>query len=186
MNLNYRYFICFDFSNFKCNSGLICILIFLSSQGVLLGLVLCTLIYWVLKEIIFCKPNHFLICSSSLLLISYHSLQFICFGFNSVFTWCNRTHPSHYHLKFFHPPILWQQPDRVSWPRMLISSHCECSNSLSKFKPIKWVEYYYWVRIEIALRVMLIISAEAEPWAGLGPPSRCRTWRQSPAPSHPT
>ena len=96
----------FDLSNFKYNSELICILIvqflfFLSSQGALLGLVLCTIIYWVLKEIIFCKSNHFLICSSSLLLTSYHSPQFICFGFNSAFTWCNRTHPSYYQLKFF-------------------------------------------------------------------------------------
>ena len=96
----------FDLSNFKYNSDLICILIvqflfFLSSQGALLGLVLCTIIYWVLKEIIFCKSNHFLICLSSLLLISHHPPQFICFGFNSTFAWCNWTHPSYYHLKFF-------------------------------------------------------------------------------------
>ena len=102
----------FDSSNFKYNSELICILIcnfyfFWVLRGVLLGLVLGTIFYWVLKEIIFCKSNHFLICSSSLLLISYHSLQFICFGVNSVFTWCNWTHPSHYHLKFFIlPPFL--------------------------------------------------------------------------------
>ena len=96
----------FDLSNFKHNSELICILIvqffiFFEFSGSAFGSGALHNYLLSSQGNYFCKSNHFLICSSSLLIISYHSPQFICFGFNSAFTWCNRTHPSHYHLKFF-------------------------------------------------------------------------------------